>query len=237
MFELAKLGFNYYLTAFATYKAVYGALAVIPIFLFWLYLTWLIVLLGAVIAYAIQYPKEIKFADDEGFDRSTYTPYYAIRILLEATRSFEAGTGALKPKEIQEKLEITGELYDDITAKLKSLDLIEIIEGRERTFLLKQPPETLSVNDILMSLGDSLLDPAPEPEDQDKETVEFLYNSIRASIENGADRLTLLSLAIPPTSPAPPSAEGEEQRVESAAVSQSEIEPETGGEATEVKVQ
>jgi membrane protein len=46
-FELAKRGFALYLENFPTYTLIYGAFATIPIFLLWLYLSWLIVLAGA----------------------------------------------------------------------------------------------------------------------------------------------------------------------------------------------
>lgn len=47
LFELAKRGFGYYVTNFPTQEAVYGTFATIPVFLLWIYLSWLIVLLGA----------------------------------------------------------------------------------------------------------------------------------------------------------------------------------------------
>lgn len=47
LFELAKRGFALYLMEFPTYALVYGAFATIPIFLVWLYLSWVVVLAGA----------------------------------------------------------------------------------------------------------------------------------------------------------------------------------------------
>jgi membrane protein len=49
LFSLAKIGFVAYVSN-TNYKVIYGALATVPIFLFWLYLVWIVVLLGASLA-------------------------------------------------------------------------------------------------------------------------------------------------------------------------------------------
>ena len=49
-FEVAKYGFGVYVKSVPSYEIIYGALAIIPMFLLWIYLSWVIVILGAQVA-------------------------------------------------------------------------------------------------------------------------------------------------------------------------------------------
>jgi membrane protein len=49
LFELAKLGFKVYIRQVPTYRIVYGALAALPLFLIWIYVSWVILLIGAAV--------------------------------------------------------------------------------------------------------------------------------------------------------------------------------------------
>ena len=49
MFEIAKRGFALYITRFPTYTLIYGTFATMLIFLLWLYVSWMMVLIGATV--------------------------------------------------------------------------------------------------------------------------------------------------------------------------------------------
>lgn len=46
LFELAKKGFGFFITSFSSYQLVYGAFAAFPVFLLWIYISWMIILYG-----------------------------------------------------------------------------------------------------------------------------------------------------------------------------------------------
>jgi len=92
-FEGMKQGFAFYITHFPTYKLVYGAFASVPLFLLWIYLSWLVVLFGAVAAAVMPEWRE-RAAQVEPVPGAQFLDaLQVLRILWEAHRTGDIVTG------------------------------------------------------------------------------------------------------------------------------------------------
>ena len=140
-FEVAKRSLAWYVSAVPTYSVVYGAFATLPIFLLWIYLGWVIVLLGAVIAaYAPSLAMRVVRLPDRPGQRFALA-VSLLRLLAnargDAGRGFssEALAGALRVDPLQVEPVVDALVALDWCGRLDE-------EGDKRLVLLINPSTT-----------------------------------------------------------------------------------------------
>nr|WP_311528888.1 YihY family inner membrane protein [uncultured Ralstonia sp.] len=120
-FEIAKRVFGAYVAHIPTYTAVYGAFATLPIFLTWIYMSWLVTLLGATIASTLPvirqgYWQRRTFPGSEFFD--------ALGVLLLLYRAREQAPRTVAERDVGRRLQLEADYLVDLLTKLKALHLI-----------------------------------------------------------------------------------------------------------------
>ncbi|MBI4205334.1 MAG: YihY family inner membrane protein, partial [Betaproteobacteria bacterium] len=86
-FEAMKRGFAFYITKFPTYKLVYGAFASAPIFLLWVYLSWLVVLSGALVVAVLPEWRERAWQAEPAPGSQFFDALHILRLLWQAHRN------------------------------------------------------------------------------------------------------------------------------------------------------
>ena len=125
LFETMNRIFGYYISHFPTYELVYGAFASVPIFLMWIYLSWLTILFGAVIAASLSHwrtPAAQQLS-------STTRLLDALRVLQIMANGFQQGKVSTFP-EMSKSLHIGYDELERILEKLASADMVRKAEGQ-----------------------------------------------------------------------------------------------------------
>jgi membrane protein len=140
-FEVAKRLLGWYLAQVPTYSVLYGAFATVPIFLIWLYLGWVIVLLGAVIAaYAPSLQLRVKrWPEGPGAKLQL-----ALAVLRELAFARAAGERGLSVGQLGETLRIDPLQTEPILETLLQFDWIGQLDEPDdpRFVLLCDPART-----------------------------------------------------------------------------------------------
>lgn len=126
--EAIKGGMSLYLSSFGSYTRVYGAVAVAPILMLWIYLSWISMLLGASLAAsmsAFRYqPESMRLPP--GFEL-----YGLLRLLGRLQQARAHGHGLTDDRILQLEPMLTDSLVQEFLDRLSYINLLRCTEGGE----------------------------------------------------------------------------------------------------------
>ncbi|MFT3719883.1 YihY family inner membrane protein [Pseudorhodoferax sp.] len=127
--ELAKRLLSLYIGSVPTYSAMYGTFATAPILLMWIYLAWLIVLLGAVIA---AYLPSVVAGVSRPAAAYGWHFHLAIEVLQQLHAARAAGVHGLTASELARRLGTAGLQLEPALGALVALDWVARLDDAER---------------------------------------------------------------------------------------------------------
>jgi membrane protein len=139
--EVAKRVLAWYVGSMGTYSAVYGAFATVPIFLLWIYVGWLIVLWGAVIAaYAPSLSMRVLRMPNAPGQRFTL----ALAVLAALARARRGDARGLATHDLAAAIATDPLQVEPVADTLVALDWVARLDekGSQRLVLLADPAST-----------------------------------------------------------------------------------------------
>lgn len=113
-----KEGFALYISHFPSYTIIYGAFATLPIFLLWIYLSWLAILLGATVAATLPALRMRRWADKRQPGAAIVDAITIMRLLRSAQGSLQPGRSS---RFLSAHLRLNPDELNHILSTLRSL--------------------------------------------------------------------------------------------------------------------
>ncbi|MBN1868010.1 YihY/virulence factor BrkB family protein [Candidatus Sumerlaeota bacterium] len=135
------------------YNAIYGSFAALPLFLLWVQISWLIVLLGAEVAFAHQNAETYEFEPDCLTASPSLRKRAALRIVHLCVRNFQEGSEVLTAARISEITTIPIRLVRDLAAALIETGVLAEIRTEGNGDPAYQPARDLDQMTIHYVLG------------------------------------------------------------------------------------
>jgi len=147
--EVSKHGFNFYVTHFVSYTKIYGTLGLLPIFLVWLYLSWLVFLFGAELCYVTQNAESIAAIRRAAKQAAPISARLAVAVVGSVCRRFLGAQPPPTPEEIAAETGFFPAPVARVSRALVDAGFLAGLEGDNMRLVPAVAPNQLPVRKVI----------------------------------------------------------------------------------------
>ncbi len=158
LLQVGKGTLGSYFSHAVSFRSLYGTLGLVPVFMFWVYLMWLVVLFGLEVSATIQSLQGRAFEKVQEKQPSSglVDPMQVVTVMEIVTERFAKGLPT-SLREITDQTRVPELLVSRIVDRLARAGVVHRVEGGENGITLALPPEQIS-GDRLVEIGFGLVD-------------------------------------------------------------------------------
>jgi membrane protein len=157
LLELAKWGFGLYATRFAlaTYEGLYGSLAMLPILIIWSFMSWMVILLGAEVAYIVQQRPAIAHMGyvnrylHERHEIGRPSGRTAARLLLAICDHYALRKLGTTQEELGDRFRLGLDLVNQLVSHLERAGYVIELDRPHALLIPALPLEQIRLDDVL----------------------------------------------------------------------------------------
>lgn len=180
LWELLKRPLSIYITDVLSVRQLYGPIALAPIFLLWLFFTWVVVLFGAEMSYCIQNRHLLKETGKTiSFQR--FRAFYAIKLVQLVANAFEKGQTPISISALSRHLTIPRSFALELAKRLSDAHIL-LSTSNATSFSLARPADKIRLSDIVDASLETQLD-TPSADDS-PEQIRRLFNDAEKAMED-----------------------------------------------------
>ncbi len=160
LIQAGKGSLDAYMTNAVSIRQLYGSLGLVPLFMFWTYLMWLVVLFGLEVAATLQKlaGRRIQELEEQKPSGGLVDPAFVLIITQLISERF--GTGeSTSARWLAENAGLRERTVCIILERLAEKALVHRLEGESMTVSLARPPEQIDAGEV-MEIGFALADEA-----------------------------------------------------------------------------
>jgi membrane protein len=141
-----------YVSRVVTNSKIYGSLGLIPVFMAGVYLSWLIFLFGAQIAYAFQ--NRVAYLQEKLIENVNQRgrEFIALRLMTCIGVCFHKGLPPPTTPEMSEQLGIPSRLIQQVLQTLTAARLVVEVARAERAYVPARPLDSINAHHVLMAV-------------------------------------------------------------------------------------
>ncbi len=167
VWSFAKWGFGVYVLRLIPYSAIYGVLGLIPLGVFWVYVTWMIVLFGLQLTFAVQHFATLESAErliaKDADNRFIANEMTGIAVAREIAVAFENDRGPLSTDAICSRLDIPGDFGQKLLDEMVVRGLLGRTSEPSQGYALVRNPARIRLSEIAEAVSAvALAQPKPD---------------------------------------------------------------------------
>ncbi|RLA87134.1 MAG: ribonuclease BN [Deltaproteobacteria bacterium] len=202
LWETSGWAFASFVVKSAKYTAIYSGFAILIMFMIWVYLSWLIVLVGASVAYYHQHPESVTAYRRELRLSNRMQEKLALLVMFLVGNNYYDNLPALTLEEFAQSLNVPMEALEPVMEALEGYGLLTQTANEPPTYLPARPLDTAGLKDVLDAVrgANEMVDLKPQSESAEL-AVDQLVDHLDQAMERALQGSTLKDLAL--SKPAP----------------------------------